>query len=642
MSMIDYVWLVPAFPLAGMLINGFFGKRLGKALAGLVACAVVFASLIVSALVFADLLRRGIHDAPYTVRLFTWIASGDFHVDVALMVDSLSALMILAVTFVGFWIHVYSTSYMSHDDGYARYFTYLNLFMFSMLTLVLANNFLLLFVGWELVGLCSYLLIGFWYRRKAPADAAKKAFVVNRVGDFGFTLGVMLIFVTFGSLDYVDVFGAAPKLFSVGAPIITAITLLLFMGATGKSAQIPLYVWLPDAMEGPTPVSALIHAATMVTAGVYMVARNYVLFELAPVSMMVIAGLGALTAFVAATIGLVQNDLKRVLAYSTISQLGYMFLATGVGAFAAGIFHLMTHAFFKALMFLGAGSVMHAMNGEANMQKMGGLHRYMKITSVTFLVGVLAIVGFPPFAGFFSKDEILFRTFTAHLGPDWFPKALWAMAFVTALLTALYMGRAYFKTFHGSSRIEPEVEAHVHESPGLMGWPLIILAVGSLLVGLVGVPHVLGGHNAIASFLEPAVGGHEAAGASAGLELTLMILSVLAGIIGLGAAAYMYTVNTRLPRAIAEKVPGLYRAMFDKYYVDEFYHAIFVRGGTALATGLWRIFDIGIVDGTVNGTAWLVGALSSIFRRVQTGYVRNYAFTMLMGVVLVVAYLLYR
>ncbi len=366
------------------------------------------------------------------------------------------------------------------------------------------------------------------------------------------------------------------------------------------------------------------------------------LFEHSPQALNTVALIGGITAIFAASMGLVMNDIKRVLAYSTISQLGYMFLATGVGAFAAGIFHLMTHAFFKALLFLGAGSVMHALNGEINMQKMGGLHRRMKITSVTFLVGVLAIAGFPPFAGFFSKDEILFQTFTAHLGPAWFPKTLWAIAFVTALLTALYMGRAYFKTFHGPSRVEPEIEPHVHESAGPMVWPLIILAAGSLLVGFVGVPHVLGGHNAVGSLLAATLGGHEATDTAAGLELTLMGLSILVGIIGLAIAAYAYVVNTALPRSIAEKAPRIYTTLLNKYYVDEFYHAIFVRGGGALATGLWRAFDVRVVDGAVNGAAWLVGAWSSIFRRVQTGYVRNYALTMLMGVVLVVAYLVYR
>jgi NADH-quinone oxidoreductase subunit L len=637
--MIDNVWLVPAFPLAGVLINGFFGKWMNRRVVGTIACATVFGSFVVSALVFAELLKTGYHEA-YVVRLFTWIPAGDFEVDAAFLVDSLSALMILVVSFVGFWIHVYSAGYMGHDEGFPRYFTYLNLFMLSMLILVLANNFLVLYVGWELVGLCSYLLIGFWYQRAAPAFAAKKAFIVNRVGDFGFALGIMLIFVHFGTLDYASVFEAAPEKFAIGAGAVTAITLLLFMGAAGKSAQIPLHVWLPDAMEGPTPVSALIHAATMVTAGVYMVARNHVLFELAPTTMMVVASIGVLTAFMAATIGLVINDLKRVLAYSTISQLGYMFLATGVGAFAAGIFHLATHAFFKALMFLGAGSVMHALNGEIDMRKMGGLHRHMKWTSATFLIGVLAIAGFPFLSGFFSKDEILFSAFTSHLGPEWFSKALWALAFLTAFLTALYMGRAYFKTFHGESRVEPGV--HPHESPGLMVWPLLILAIGSILAGYVGVPHILGGSNLVGRFLAPSVGRVGHVGQVGQIEWTLMALSVVVGILGLLIAGYMYVVNARLPRAIAEAVPGVYRTLANKYYVDEAYHWVFVRGGTALAMALWRGFDVRVIDGLVNGTAWFVAAWSSVLRRFQTGFVRQYALTMLAGLVVLVAYLVYR
>jgi len=481
----EYLWLIPAFPLAGVLVNGLIGHRLPRIVCGAVACLAVLGSAVVSVMGLLHLLRlpageaREIHQT-----LFPWIGAGSFQTSVSLMLDPLSAVMACVVTVVGFLIHVYSTGYMARDPRYHRYFTYLNLFTFAMLVLVLADNFLLMFVGWEGVGLCSYLLIGFWFQRPSAAAAGKKAFLVNRVGDFGFLLGMLFIFAVFGSLDYRVVFERVAAEPGAITATLTAICLLLFVGATGKSAQIPLYVWLPDAMEGPTPVSALIHAATMVTAGVYMVARCSILFVNAPAALLVVAVIGALTAFFAATIGLVQNDIKRVLAYSTVSQLGYMFLACGVGAFAAAIFHLMTHAFFKALLFLGAGSVIHGMHEEQDIRKMGGLMKWMPITGFTFWIGTLAIAGIPPLSGFFSKDEIIWYSLAGPLG-HW---AFWGAGVVTAVLTAFYMARLTFKTFHGQPRMPEDLRSRIHESPLSMTAVLTVLALGAVFAGLVNIP----------------------------------------------------------------------------------------------------------------------------------------------------------
>src|SRR5574341_105348 len=480
--MFDYLILIPLLPLIGFLFNGFFGKRLGKSFVSWVGPGTVGLSFALALKLFFDLLALPAEQRVIEQISFPWVISGDFGVNIAFLLDPLSAVMMLVVCGVGFLIHVYSIGYMGHDQAYGRYFSYLNLFTFSMLTLVLADNFLLMFLFFFWVGLCSYLLIGFWYEKKSAADAGKKAFIVNRIGDFGFMLGMILIFVTFGSLNFTEVFKLAPEYLQVGSGVAVAITLLLFTGAVGKSAQIPLYVWLPDAMEGPTPVSALIHAATMVTAGVYMVARCHVLFQLAPISLETVAVIGAATALFAATIGVAQNDIKRVLAYSTVSQLGYMFFACGVGAFTAGIFHLMTHAFFKALLFLGAGSVIHALSDEQDMRRMGGLAGKLPWTHRTMLVGTIAIAGIPPFAGFFSKDEILSHAFTSgHYG-------VWIVGLLGSALTAFYMFRLYLLTFRGSSRLTHEAEHHLHESPPSMVVPLVILAVLSGLVGLVGPP----------------------------------------------------------------------------------------------------------------------------------------------------------
>src|SRR3972149_5218835 len=500
-NMLNLVALILLFPIVGTAINGLIGKNLRKETVGYVACGAVGLSFLISILVFIGLLLLPPDARLFEKQLFSWIESGSFKSEAGLQVDPLSSLMILVVTGVGFLIHVYSIGYMHSDKGYHRYFCYLNLFTFSMLLLVLSNNFLLMFIGWEAVGLCSYLLIGFWFEKKSASDAAKKAFVVNRIGDFGFALGIMLIFLTFHSIDFTEVFSAAAHgNFAVGSFTVTIITLLLFMGATGKSAQIPLYTWLPDAMEGPTPVSALIHAATMVTAGVYMIARCNVLYMLSPFTMTVVASIGAVTALFAASIGLVQNDIKRVLAYSTISQLGYMFVACGVGAFTGGIFHLMTHAFFKALLFLGAGSVIHALSGEQDMRKMGGLRHHIPTTYKTFLVASLAIIGTPLFSGFYSKDEILWRAFISPIGSG---LILWAVAAFTAGLTALYIWRLVFLTFFGKSRVDHEVEHHIHESPPVMTIPLVILAVLSLAGGWIGWPTALGGSNHLEHWLEP-------------------------------------------------------------------------------------------------------------------------------------------
>ena len=480
--MLNSLWLIPIWPLLGFLMNGFFGRRIGKSAVGTVACGSVGLSLVASLAAAAQLLALPQEARRVTQVVAPWIGAGNFQADWGLLLDPLSAVMILVVSGVGFLIHVYSIGYMHEDPDYPRFFTYLNLFTFSMLMLVLANNYLLLYVFWEAVGLCSYLLIGFWFEKRSAADAGKKAFIVNRVGDFGFALGLMLLWTTLGTLQYDQVFASAPAQLPVGGLVVTAITLLLFLGATGKSAQIPLFVWLPDAMEGPTPVSALIHAATMVTAGVYMVARSAPLFELAPVSLTVVAWIGGLTAVFAATIALVQNDIKRIVAYSTISQLGYMFLGCGVGAYAAAIFHLMTHAFFKALLFLGAGSVIHGLSGEQDIRKMGGLRKQMPITAWTFLIGALANAGIAPLAGFWSKDEILYGAIAGG------QVAVWALGAGGVFLTAFYMLRCYYVAFEGSSRVETHAARHLHESPPVMTVPLAILALFSAGVGFVGFP----------------------------------------------------------------------------------------------------------------------------------------------------------
>ena len=693
-GILDYLWLVPALPLLGVVLNGAIAlfaerplllKEAGLPLAGghgaahgshddahgtsshgsahghhespayrklvaLIAPGVVGAAFVVALLCVLSLASRPADGRTFVQILFPWIQAGSLLVPVGLQLDPLSSVMALVVTGVGFLIHVYSVGYMSHERAFARYFVYLNLFMFAMLTLVLANNYLLMFVGWEGVGLCSYLLIGFWYEKQSASDAGKKAFVANRIGDFGVLLAMFLVFWTFGSLSYTEVFAKVPLLRESGVlttGLATAITLLLFLGATGKSAQIPLYVWLPDAMEGPTPVSALIHAATMVTAGVYMVARSSALFLLAPDTMMVVAVIGAITAIFSATIGICQTDIKRVLAYSTVSQLGYMFLACGVGAFTAAIFHLMTHAFFKALLFLGSGSVIHALSGEQDMRKMGGLRKYVPVTFATMFAATLAIAGIPGLSGFFSKDEILWQSFSSTHGSP----ALWAIAALAAGITAFYMFRLVFLTFFGESRMDPEVEKHAHESPWTMTVPLTILALLSIAGGWIGIPAVLGGGNLFEHWLAPvfhpvaAAGAHGAAAEvhhSTTLEIGLMALSVAIALCGIGLAYFLYRVRTGKPAEIAKAWPTLYDVVYHKYYIDEFYEWAVIRRIVNWSTGLWQMFDALFIDGIVNGAADLVRAAGDRVRRLQGGVVGGYAFSLLAGAVLLVGYILYR
>ncbi len=629
--MLKYI-LIPLLPFTGFLIAGLFGRYL-KERAATVAVAGVFGSFVFAVWAFIDVLGGTLIDE----NLYSWITIGSLNINVGFQIDQLTVVMLMVVTTLSTLIHIYSIGYMHGDKGFARFFAYLELFTFFMLVLVMANNFLLMFVGWEGVGLCSYLLIGFWYEKKSATDAGIKAFVVNRVGDFGFVLGMMLIFVTFGTLDFTDVFKAVSTpaaaqtidLLGMEINVITLICLLLFVGATGKSAQIPLYVWLPDAMEGPTPVSALIHAATMVTAGVFMVARCAPLFVLSHTAMNVVAVVGGVTAIFAATIGLVQNDIKRVIAYSTISQLGYMFMGLGVGAFAAGIFHLTTHAFFKGLLFLASGSVIHALSGEQDMRKMGSLKSRIKITYAVFVIGSLALAGIFPFAGFFSKDEILWSVYNSN----W---PLWIVGVIGALMTAFYSFRLIYLTFFGKSRMDHEVEHHVHESPMVMTVPLMILAFFSITIGWIGIPGAIIHHvNLFGEFLAPVFPvAHHGGEESRGLEIGLMIFSVVVALIGIRIAYYLYVKYTDVPNRISGKFPGLYDLLLNKYRVDEVYNAIFVDGLVhRLAKFLHTVGDVKIIDGFINWSAAAIGRTSEQGRKLQTGFVQEYAFTMGLGFV---------
>ena len=638
----NLLWLIPVLPLIGAGINGFVGKRLPKSVIGVVGSGTVAVSFLISLSAFVAMMKLPEQQLPILRDYFTWIQAGRFQAEFGFMLDHLSGLMILIVTGVGFLIHVYSTGYMAHEEGFYRYFAYLNLFVFFMLTLVLANNYLLMFVGWEGVGLCSYLLIGFWFTKKSAADAGKKAFIVNRVGDFGFILAVMMIFWTFDRIDFVGVFTrltgesafSVEPLGTIGA--LTTIGLLLFVGAAGKSAQFPLYVWLPDAMEGPTPVSALIHAATMVTAGVYMVARSAPIYNRAPGALFVVAVVGAFTAIFAASIGLVQNDIKKVLAYSTVSQLGYMFLACGVGAYAAGIFHLMTHAFFKALLFLGAGSVIHGMGGVQDIWKMGGLKRHMPWTHRTFLVGTIAIAGIPPLAGFFSKDAILWGDWNyAHYG-----KILWAVGVVAAAFTSFYMFRLVILTFYGSPRYTERDVHHVHESPKSMVLPLIVLAGLSIVAGFVGVPRALHGNDVIEHFVTPDAPETESPD-TANTELLLMVASTGAALGGLFTAYLFYSARPELPERLATQAHAMYSILTNKYYVDEIYDAIIVMPVVQTSREfLWKFVDVSVIDGAVNGVGKVVRGSAGGLRHMQSGYVRTYAGWILLGGVLVVVWFL--
>lgn len=717
MSFLDSIWLIPLFPLLGAVVMLLVGRRLDPqpklspvAVAPEVARAaglehagehghgthvalapsrrwislfcpgMVFVSLIFSVGAVLELAR--LPEKVHEVVLYTWLAGFPFltqageasryAADLGFLLDPLSAVMILVVTFVGFVIHVYSIGYMGHDTGYYRFFGYLNLFVFFMLVLVLANNYALLFVGWEGVGLCSYLLIGFYFHRKAASDAGNKAFIVNRIGDAAFIIGLLLMFAVLGSVRFLDVQAALEERpMEAGFGVLSLIALLLFAGATGKSAQVPLYVWLPDAMEGPTPVSALIHAATMVTAGVYMVARSSPLYSLTPETSGIVATIGAFTAILAASIALVQTDIKRVLAYSTVSQLGYMFMAAGVGAYWVAIFHLYTHAFFKALLFLGAGSVIHALSGEQDMRKMGGLKDKLPVTHWTMAIASLAIAGIPGLAGFFSKDEILWQAYSS----PWGSKALWAVGTVTAFMTAFYMWRLMYLTFYGESRVDPHVASHVHESPRVMTVPLAILAAGSALGGWIGVPkawHAFGDQfRLFEHWLEPvfevansrlamlAVPQHDET-----VEWTLMGISVLLAVAGILLARHLYVIRPEVPERIRQASGPLYQILWNKWYVDEIYAFLFVNG---LAKGGGRLlarFDQKVIDGWVNGTAWLtrltsavsgwwdfwvvdgavrllafvVKVLSYPVRILQSGYVQAYALAIVLGAAVALGY----
>jgi NADH-quinone oxidoreductase subunit L len=645
------LWLIPVLPLAGAAINGLLGKRSSRTAVSVIG---LFFSGAAFAWALSVVTRVSLDALPYQEYLAHWIRSGTFSADFALYLDQLSLVMLLVVTGVGFLIHIYSVGYMWDDPSYYRFFTYLNLFMFFMLTLILANNYLLMFIGWEGVGLASYLLIGFWFTKDSAASAGKKAFIVNRIGDFGFLIGLFLIIQHFGSLDFTKVFAQVQPLAveTSGAGLLTAIGILLMVGACGKSAQIPLYVWLPDAMEGPTPVSALIHAATMVTAGVYMVSRSHVIFERAPIALMVVAVIGTLTALFAATIGITQTDIKKVLAYSTVSQLGYMFMACGVGAFSAGIFHLMTHAFFKGLLFLAAGSVIHAVGGEQDMRKMGGLRTYIPWTFGTMFIATLAIAGIPPFAGFWSKDEILWKAFSS--GPEGW--VFWLIGVITAFITSFYMFRLLFMTFFGDYhgvQVDDRGRAHSahghddhghgepHESPMVMLVPLMILALLSIVGGLVGIG------NRFEHFLEPVFGSGvaaEAAGeaASHGTELLLMGVSVAVAFLGLIVAYVLYISKPYLPQKIADGLNGFYTAVLNKYYVDELYARLFVKplidGSTTI---LWQGVDRKVIDDTVNNAADGARHVSDEVRHMQSGNLRSYAGWIAAGSAVVIAYMIW-
>jgi NADH-quinone oxidoreductase subunit L len=640
-NMSNYL-LIPFLPLAAFWINIIFGKKYLKENAHWVSILAVAGSWVIAVMTLINLIstKKVINED-----LYIWIISGDFKVSVGFLIDQLTAVMLIVVTTCSTLIHIYSVGYMHGDKGYYRFFAYLSLFTFSMLMLVMANNFLQLYLGWEAVGLCSYFLIGYYFDKRSASDAGKKAFIVNRFGDFGFGLGVIMVFLTFGTIYYEPVFAQAGSIatktvnfLGYDVNLATLIALLLFCGAIGKSAQMPLHVWLPDAMEGPTPVSALIHAATMVTAGVFLVARCNPIFSLSETAMMVVALTGAITSLFAATIGLVQKDIKRIIAYSTVSQLGYMFLACGVGAYTAGIFHLYTHAFFKALLFLCAGSVMHAMAGELDCQKMGGLKKYMPVTYWTMFLASLSIAGVPGFAGFFSKDEILWL---AYSGPSPVGKFVWAIGTVVAFLTALYSFRLIFLTFHGKFRGTHEQEHHLHESPKVMTVPLMLLCVGAIASGWVGIPHLLGGGAQFTEFMKPVLGHLEVHGTHAE-EWMVMGISVFVGLSGISLAYFFYVKRADIPVKLAQQFNAIYKTLWNKYYVDELYSFIIVRPTIWAATNiLVGITDAKIIEAIVNGVPKGIGEFSQILRRVQTGLLQHYATIMAMGVLIIIVFMLW-
>jgi NADH-quinone oxidoreductase subunit L len=662
--MSDYLFLIPALPLVAFAINYLFGRGFIGDKATWIATPAVGASFVLSVLAFFDLRK---HDEPLNQHLFTWIPSGNFNVEINLHVDQLTAIMLLVVSSVGFLVHVYSTGYMEGDPGFYRFFSYLPLFVFSMLMLVLADNYLVVFIFWEAVGLCSYLLIGYFFKRRSATNAAKKAFIVNRIGDLGFGLSIMWMFTAFGTLKFWGDDGvfALAQSGAVSGRTLTGISLLLFMGAMGKSAQFPLHVWLPDAMEGPTPVSALIHAATMVTAGIYLIARSNLVVSQSTTAMFVIATIGAFTAFMAASIAMVQNDIKRVVAYSTVSQLGYMAFALGSGAWASGVFHLMTHAFFKGLLFLGCGSVIHGMHEEQDMQRMGGLRKYMPLTYWTFLVGALANAGVVPFAGFWSKDEIIAGAWTSQVFPNW-GKVIAIVGLVAAFMTAFYMFRLVFLTFFGTPRVD-EHHVHPHESGAWMTTPLVLLAIPSIVIGyLVGFPPDAGRFH---KFIEPVFQSehHENVAAQPQEEAALYVLqtdadtgqadepnptgeheisnktkwtfgviSTIVALSGIGLAWLMYVAGQISPVAMGQRFESQYRFLYEKWRIDEFYDRTLVQPFKRLAMFLWRVVDVGIIDATVNGMASVVNGTSARLRTVQTGLVANYALAIALGMVVII------
>ncbi|MBP7262203.1 MAG: NADH-quinone oxidoreductase subunit L [Bacteroidia bacterium] len=624
--MTQLAWLIPIFPLVGFLINALWGKKLSKSASGIAGSAAVLASFVIALGIFLGSHSESFQ--PVTVKLFDWISAGTLNIPFEFLIDQFALMMLLIVTGIGFLIHVYSIGYMHDDEGFQRFFSYLNLFIFFMLLLVMGNNYLIVFIGWEGVGLCSYLLIGFWYKNQAYNDAAKKAFIMNRIGDLGFLLGLFLMAKTFGTLTFSEVFEAS-KAYSTDSSMMIAITVLLFIGAIGKSAQLPLYTWLPDAMAGPTPVSALIHAATMVTAGIYLIARSNPLFSAAPFTQNIILVVGLLTAIFAATIGLKQNDIKKVLAYSTVSQLGFMFIALGLGAYTTAFFHVTTHAFFKALLFLGAGSVIHAMGGEQDIRFMGGLKDKIPTTYKTFLIGTIAIAGIPPLAGFFSKDEILAFAF----GRSPF---IWALGAIASMVTAFYMFRLLFLTFFGEFRGSRHQLEHLHESPASMTVPLMVLAGLSIMGGFMGVPEVLGGSHWLKEYLSPVFGislSAEAAHLSHTTEYMLMAVAVALAAAMILYAKSLYVTKGVLPEQNEINIKGYAKVLYHKYYIDELYDKFVVQPMSALSGFLYRFVEVKFVDGIVNGLGQLAMGIAQNLRLLQTGATGFYIFIMVISII---------
>ncbi len=631
--LIKLIWLVPLFPLAGFLINGLGRNAMPKAFAGILGSLTVLLSFVLSIGIFLEL--KDAAQSSHIIHLFDWINAGKLSIPFSFQVDHLSSLMLLIITGIGFLIHLYSIGYMHTDQAFNKFFAYLNLFVFFMLLLVLGSNYVVMFIGWEGVGLCSYLLIGFWFKNQSYAAAAKKAFVMNRIGDLGFLLGIFLLFRVFGTLEFNDLF-AKVALVPSGSALIVTVTLLLFVAATGKSAQIPLFTWLPDAMAGPTPVSALIHAATMVTAGIYMIARSSVLFTLAPLTMNVIAVIGIATALLAALIAVTQTDIKKVLAYSTVSQLGYMFLGLGVGAFTGAFFHVITHAFFKALLFLGAGSVIHAMSNEQDMRRMGGLKKKLPITFLTMLMATIAISGIPPFSGFFSKDEILAHAYEHS-------PLLWVLGVLGAMLTAFYMFRMMFLTFWGNFRGTHEQEHHLHESPVSMTFPLIVLAILSVVGGFIGIPEIFGGHHWLAQYLSPVFEKSAALAGEHGhldhsTEYLLMGVSVAAALISAVIAAVRYTSKGHVPVEDAAPRSFFARLSYNKFYVDELYNTLFTKPLDWCSRIFYKIIDVRLIDGLVNGIGRLTVVAGRGLRLLQAGNVGFYLFMMVAGILALLIY----